>query len=144
MENWRENLSIISRLKVAGNQTDALAARLSFERLFTGANFHPPGISNRAVVCIKKLNASFVKDNREIFAAGNLALEWEVGIRREVEKLFRRAFRPIREAVPAQAECVIFEDVAEMLACLGQDWLRGELNESWWWRGLFPQKTLFQ
>ena len=138
MENWRENLSIVSRLKVAGNQTDALAARLFFERLFTAANFHPSGISQRAVVCIKKIIAPPVDNKFHKFGGGNSALEWEIGIRREVEKSFRRAFRPIRETVPAQAESVIFEDEAEMLACLAQDWLRGVLIERWWWRALFP------
>ena len=138
MENWRENLSIISRLRVAGNRTDTLATRLFFERLFTGANFHPAGVSQRAVVCIKKLKSPPVKDKLHGFAGGNLALEWEIGIRREVEKLFHRAFHPIREAVPAEAESVIFEDKAELLACLAQDWRRGALAEHWWWSALFP------
>src|SRR5215204_5080698 len=139
MEDWRENLSIISRLKIAGKQADALSARLFFERLFGGANFHPPGIPARSVVCIRKINAPPFKNYRPDFGTANLALDWETGIRREVEKSSRRAFRPIRETVPANAESVVFEDRAEMLACLAQDWLGGALAEHWWWRALFTR-----
>jgi hypothetical protein len=134
MENWRENLSLISKLKVAGNPSDALATRLFFERLFTAADFHPPGISQRAIVCIKKINAPPVKNSRFAYST----LEWEKGVRESVEKLYRRAFRPSREAVPAQAESVIFEDKSELLACLARDWCCGALAENWWWRAIFP------
>ncbi len=135
MEYWRENLSVISKLKIAENQTEALAARLYFERLFSAANFHPPEISQKAIVCIKKINAPPIKNNRFISSA----VEWENGVRAEVEKLFRRALRPIRDTVPAQAESIVFEDKSEMLACLARDWKRGILIENWWWRGLFPK-----
>lgn len=139
MENWCENLSVISKLKVGGNQLDALATRLYFERLFTSVNFHPPGISQKTIVCIKKLNAPTLKKTRSDFV-----FEWETVVRNEIEKLFRRAFYPISEAVPEQAESIVFADNAELLACLASDWCNGILAERWWWRGLFPNLYLAQ
>ena len=140
MENRRENNSVISKLKVSGNRRDALSERLFFERLFGAANFHPPGISERALVCIRKIQAPPPENKRQ--GSGVLALDWEIGIRRRVEQMLRRAFRPVRETVPAEALCVIFEDRAEMLACLARDWLTGSLTSCWWWRALFPKLFL--
>ncbi len=134
MENRRDNFSVISKLRVSGNRRDALSQRLFFERLFGAADFHPPGVPPRALVCIRKLNAPPLESRR----SGVLSLDWEIGIRRAVERLARRAFRPVREIVPAEAESVLFEDKAEMLACLARDWLAGALAGNWWWRALFP------
>jgi hypothetical protein len=136
MENWRENFSMISKLKTSGNRRDALSARLIYERLFGAANFHPAGVSQRALVCIRKINAPPIENSRRF---GGSAFDWESGIRGTVEKYARHAFRPVRETVPAQAESVIFEDRAELLACLARDWLDGSLNGCWWWRALFPK-----
>ena len=130
---------MISRLKAAGNKADAVGARLFFERLFTSADFHPPGIPQRAIVCIRKMSAPGVRGFGRGSAGGNLAADWETRVRGEIEKLFRSAYRPLREFVSAGAECVVFEDRAELLACLARDWQRGFLTENWWWRALFPK-----
>ena len=55
-----------------------------------------------------------------------------------LEELMRRAARPAREAVPANADAVLFADPAEMLACLARDRSRGETWTRWWWRSLVP------
>lgn len=133
MEFGRENFSAISKLKVAGNRTDALASRLFFERLLGGADFHPPGISQKAIICINKIDAPPLRES--FFAASN---DWEKSVRARVELMLRRAVRPSREAVPALAECIVFEGKAEMLACLARDWARGVWSERWWWRAVFP------
>ncbi|MDQ3180428.1 MAG: hypothetical protein M3Q33_07905, partial [Acidobacteriota bacterium] len=137
METWRQNSSIVSRLKAGGNYRDALSARLGFERLFSAANFHPAAMPSNAIVCIKKLHAPALEQQ---FASQNfqLSLDWQSGVQSEIEKLFRRAFRPIREAVPAQAESIFFADNSELLASLASDWCEGILAERWWWRSLFP------
>lgn len=137
METWRQNSSIVSRLRLWGNYGDVLGARLRFERLFSAANFHPVGVPPTAIVCIKKLHA-LALERRFGSQDFQLSLDWQTGVQSEIEKLYRRAFRPIRESVPAQAESIVFADNAELLACLASDWCEGILAERWWWRSLFP------
>jgi len=129
---------IISRLRVGGNYGDALGARLNFERLFGAADFHPAGFPKSAIVCIKKLHAPSLEKRRFSYRDFQLSLDWQSGVQSEIEKLYRRAFRPIHESVPAQAESIVFADNAELLACLASDWCEGILAERWWWRSLFP------
>lgn len=143
METWRQNSSIVSRLKVGGNYRDALGVRLRFERLFGSANFHPAGLPAAAIVCIKKLHAPAL-EQRFGYRDFQLSLDWQSGVQSEIEKLYRRAFRPIRESVPAQAESIVFADNAELLACLASDWCEGILAERWWWRSLFPNLSQAQ
>ena len=64
--------------------------------------------------------------------------EWERAFVSALEELMRRAARPAREAVPANADAVLFADPAEMLACLARDRTRGETWARWWWRSLVP------
>ncbi|MEP6901469.1 MAG: hypothetical protein ABJA66_06940 [Actinomycetota bacterium] len=137
MKTWRQNSSIVSRLRVGGDHRDALAIRLRFERLFSTANFHPRGLPLTATLCIKKMLAPAL-DGRFVNQDFQLSLDWQSGVQDEIEKLYRRAFRPVREIVPAEAESVIFADQAELLASLASDWMRGSLTESWWWKSLFP------
>ncbi len=138
MENWRQNSTTVSRLRVGGNEIDPLASRLRFERLFGAANFHPAGLPPSAIVCVKKLSAPAPEKRRFGFDDWQLSLDWQSGVRNEIEKLFRRAFRPSRETVPAQAESVVFADDSELLASLASDWCEGLLAQRWWWQSLFP------
>jgi hypothetical protein len=54
----------------------------------------------------------------------------------KLEQLTRGAVYPARQMVPANAEAVVFADRAELLACLAEDLVSGNLALRWWW-GLF-------
>ncbi len=138
MNSLRQNELAIGRLSVKSERADGLKFRLGFERLFGGANFLPAGLPPHAVVCIKKIRDPQPRTLNLHRAENQSSEAWRNSVRREIEKLYRRAARPIRETVPAQAESVVFNDRAELLACLAMDWQHGWLAENWWWRGLFP------
>jgi hypothetical protein len=142
MEAWPaaqpNNQTTISRLLVSGAVPDLGAARSRVERLLSASDLHPPGLAPSAIVCIRKLRDPL---------PGLLALDqrslhpphaWQQAVNDAIERLIRRAARPIREAVPANAECVVFADRAEMLACLAVDWGEGRVGIRWWWRSLLP------
>ena len=93
---------------------------------------HPASLPPNAVVCIRKLR------DTQHRAGEQFSDIWRESVSREIEKLYRHAYRPIRETVPAQAESVVFSDKAELLACLANDFCTGILNQNWWWRSLFP------
>lgn len=130
--------SVITKLRVGGEKLDAVSTRLYFERLFANTNIAPAGLPPKSIVCIRHLTdpaPQVLSLNRN---ASRFSDGWEKAVVREIEKIFRRAVRPISETVPAQAESVVFTDKAELLACLASDWCRGILYQNWWWRSLFP------
>jgi hypothetical protein len=67
---------------------------------------------------------------------------WEQALRDELDSLAHRAHRPARERVPLSAEAVLFDDSAELLACLASDLCNGVIGERWWWRSLYPDLDL--
>lgn len=138
MDVWRQKTSIVSKLRVKGEKLDAVATRLYFERLFGADSFLSQGLPPKAIVSIKKLRDPSPRTLR--LTRSNLAESgaWRNAVKREIEKLYRSAFRPVRETVPAQAQSVVFADNSELLACLASDWSEGLLAENWWWRSLFP------
>ncbi|HVE58872.1 MAG TPA: hypothetical protein VNB22_18710 [Pyrinomonadaceae bacterium] len=138
MDVNRQTKSVVAMLRVRGEGLETVTTRLNLERLFGASDFSPIGLPPKSVLCIKKisdpkpLTLSF--DHQDL----RFAEFWRKAVSEQVENFYRRAFRPIRESVPAQAESVVFADRAELLACLAGDWCRGTLAENWWWRGLFP------
>ncbi|MGC2236364.1 MAG: hypothetical protein WA584_09395 [Pyrinomonadaceae bacterium] len=138
MDVWRQKTSIVSKLRVKGEKLDTVATRLYFERLFGADNFLSQGLPPKAIVGIRKLRDPSPRTLR--LTRSNLADSdaWRNSVTREIEKLYRSAFRPVREMVPAQAQSVVFADNSELLACLARDWSEGLLAENWWWRSLFP------
>jgi hypothetical protein len=63
--------------------------------------------------------------------------EWAHAVTERLGDLSRRAARPAHgEAAALDAEAVIFDDGAQLLACLAADWCRGSMAACWWWRTL--------
>ena len=127
----------ISRLRMPYSG-DQLAARLRYARLFSGMDLHPASLPLNVVVCIRKLRDPQPRTLQFDRAEWRFSDVWRDSISREIESLYRRAYRPNRETVPAQAECIVFADYAELLASLANDWCKETLHQHWWWQSLFP------
>lgn len=130
--------SLVAKLRVRGEGLESVATRLHLERLFGASDFSPVGLPPKAIVCIKKISDPRPRTLRLNHSDWQVSEVWRNAVSKAVESFYRRAFRPISETVPAQAESIIFADNGELLACLAIDWCRGKLTENWWWRGLFP------
>ncbi len=138
-----ENKTLISKLRVKGFGVDSLAARLSFEKMFSENDFLPKGLPAKAIICIKHLRDPKPQTLQlQGFNLGNSSHIWRNSVSAEIERLYRRAVRPIRETVSNNTECIVFADDAELLACLAKDWIRGNLLGCWWWKSLFPNLSL--
>lgn len=138
MDVNRQTKSVVAKLRVKGEGLETIGARLHLERLFGASDFSPNGLPSKSVLCIKKISDPKPLTLRFSHEDLRLTESWRKAVSERVETFYRRAFRPIRESVPAQAESVVFADRAELLACLAGDWCNGILAENWWWRGLFP------
>jgi hypothetical protein len=132
------NTTIVSKLLVRSANSEKLATRLHLETLLNAGDWRNGGLAPSAIVCIRKLRdplpGSLSLDQRGLHPPR----AWQQSVNDAIERLIRRAARPIREAVPANAECVVFADRAEMLACLAIDWGEGRVGMRWWWRSLLP------
>jgi hypothetical protein len=115
----------IRTLRAIGPSCDPLALRLKLERTFESLDLRASGLSPCAIVCVRRMRVAAGRRER-----------WTEAVNGQLQSLAVRAVRPFRQAVPADADVILFEDEAELLACLARDSWRGGLD-AWWWRGLF-------
>src|SRR5205085_3613828 len=66
--------------------------------------------------------------------------EWERAARSVIADAFHRAVRVRDSVVPANADVVVFEDRAVMLAAAARDAVRGRLDQ-WYWKKLLRAAT---
>lgn len=67
---------------------------------------------------------------------------WEQAVASKLARLARRAARPARGEIHADADAVIFDDRAQLLACMASDWCEGTFHMRWWWQSLFKEAAL--
>lgn len=129
----------VRRLHVGYVGLDALAARLHLSRLLAGTQLNSFGLAPSAIVCIGKLRDPRLGSLRLDHTATHTPPEWRDALQSLIGSVIRGGVYPAREVVPTDAQCVIFADRAELLACLASDLCEGRLFAHWWWRSLFKQ-----
>ncbi|MCD9185050.1 MAG: hypothetical protein LUM44_01345 [Pyrinomonadaceae bacterium] len=142
MDFGRQNKSVISKLRVKGKNLENVAARIHFERLLSNTDLMPQGLSPHTIVCIKKISDPKPATLRLSHTELRFTEAWQKKVTLEIEKLYQKAYYPIREFVPANAESLIFNDYSELLACLAIDYCNGAIAERWWWKSLLPNLNL--
>jgi hypothetical protein len=127
----------VRRLRALSTSRDALALRLRLERTLSHASLHPSWLPPSAILCVRKLRGESASASRPFDNSRGASADWERAVAARLDHLARRASRPAREAVAAGAEAVIFDDQAELLACLAVDWCGSVEATRWWWQSLF-------
>jgi hypothetical protein len=128
---WRHDDTLVQTMRVRASGLDRLTARLRAEKVLQTVRLRPTGLSNAAVFCVRHLRVK-----RFPIATGAAPDAWRRDVQAAMDDLLRTAIRPAQEAVPANAEAVLFTDQSEMLACLARDWLAGVVPTRWWWQSL--------
>lgn len=130
-----ERVTTVNRVRLRGQAgLDPLAAQLRAARAIEHAADRVP-LPAGAILCVRHL-----RDPRP----GQVSLSalqpppepWARAVEDRLADLVRRAARPARGTVETAAESVLFDDRAQMLACLAADWCRGMIAGRWWWRAL--------
>jgi hypothetical protein len=128
----------VRRFHAAVNAQRQGASAPRLRHALAALDLHPRSLSPHAVVCLRRLRAPMPEN----FAAGiqddtARLRTWAAATAGVLETFIRQAARPAEGFVPAGAECVVFSDRAEVLACLAEDWCDGRAHARWWWRTLF-------
>jgi hypothetical protein len=110
---------------------DSLRARQRIEQVVSAVDWSPPGLSPRAVLLVRRLEAK---------------LQTEGLFREEITQRLREhanaARRPWIELDAKSAGAVWFVDEDEVAACLVRDWLQDDVQECWWWRPILSGATV--
>ena len=117
--------TVIRTLRIRTATSDRLAARLQTERALQASSLRPIGLPRDAIMIVRQIKS------RRAGSAG-----WEQAVNAQLDQLARQAAHPIEDAVPANAEAVIFADRSELLACLATAWCAGVVRAQWWWQSL--------
>ncbi|MFL6210650.1 MAG: hypothetical protein ACJ74W_17490 [Pyrinomonadaceae bacterium] len=134
----------IRQLRAHTDARDALALRLQLTSVLAHLNLHPTGLPPTAIVCIRRLRDPLPGALGLTSHTTHSTQRWAQACADSIERCYSRAARPIKGFVPAASESVIFNDQAELLACLAADWCQGRAQSCWWWQALFKQREFTQ
>jgi len=134
----------IGKVRATSSERDTLALRIRLSSILSTINLHPPGLPGSAIVCIRKFHDPLPGSLRLQNSGTRPPYAWEQAVQASLKQLVERGAYPARDAVPSNADAVIFADRAEMLACLARDWCEGSITGRWWWQGLFLGKDIGQ
>lgn len=125
----------IGRLRVRGGP-DSTSLRLGLSAMLDRADLRPPGVPPAAVLIVRRLGDPLPGRLAPRPMTATVDAAWERAARDRLAGFCRRAARPSRGPVPADAEAVLFADEGELLASLALDLAGGRVGERWWWRNL--------
>jgi hypothetical protein len=111
-----------------------LAVKLRVSHLVESVDFEPHELPPAATLIVRRFADPMPRFLRSDASALVPASAWERAARSGLADLARVAARPVRDAVPPNANAVFFADEAELLACFSRDLLHGEAHSLWWWR----------
>ena len=136
--------TLIGRLRVRAGSQDPLLTQLRIGRLLNPIELRPDRLPSSAILCIRTLRDPLPGSLRLDHSDVHPPPAWQQALSAMLDRLVSNASRPARDAVPANAEAVVFLDRSELLACLASDWCEGSVMTRWWWQSLLKQGAASQ
>jgi len=115
---------------------DDISIKLRVSHLVQGADLEPNDLPPSAILIVRRMADPLPRGLSAGLSSLAAAPAWERAARSALSATARSAVRAAREAVPSNANAVLFADQAELLACFSRDYLRGEAAFLWWWRAI--------
>jgi len=103
--------------------------RVRSESLLRSLQLQPPGLPERAILIVRRMELARVD--------GTIVQR----TRAALADLRRRAARPLAGPVEASADAVLFGDEAELLTCLTSDLLHGTARGRWYWQEILSARS---
>lgn len=126
----------IGRLRIMSRQLDAVGARVKYESVMSSADVKPRHLPPATIVCIQSFRDPNPGLLESRWMGGPVSLLWEKAVTDALDRMVSRAMRPADISVSGSINAVIFENEAELLACLARDWCAGIVATRWWWASL--------
>ncbi len=142
MFSWRENHTVVRRLRVKGRRLDPLAVQLRLDNLLQTVVLHPAWLPSSAIVCVRQLRDPLPRALKLQNRNAPKSPAWQQAVSAAVHEKIKCAERPVNGQVSPEATAVIFKDQAELLACLAIDRSDSRLGSHWWWRSLFKDRDV--
>ncbi len=132
----------IDRVRVTSDDPDILSVKLRLGMLLSTLRLHPARLPPSAIICVRRLGDPLPGSLRLGGIAVHPPPAWEQAVMTSLDHLVTLAARPALGPVPPGAPAVLFADRAELLACLGSDWMAGAIRARWWWHALLRAEVL--
>ena len=100
--------------------------RVRTESHLRSLDIRPPGMPERAVLIVRRMQLGFMDHTAAQRA------------RTSLDEIGRAATRPAAGPVATSAQAVLFADEVELLACLTADLALGTARDHWYWRQICP------
>ena len=130
----------VGRLRIRAAAGDELALAMRGEAVLRPLDLRPPGMPWHAILCIRRMDDPLPRAIDLRTAHPPRPTEWERAARGVIAEALRRAVRVRDCLVPADADVVMFEDRAVLLAAAARDAVRGRLGQ-WYWKKLLRAAT---
>ena len=131
----------IHKLRIRTAERDAHAMRQRVAAMLNAAELRPRALPPASILVVRRIGPGLPPLRLDGYSIRPPA-DWQEAVLNLLDRLASQAVRPARRAVPERAESVLFLDQAELLACLGGDFVDGALSSHWWWPSLFPREDL--
>jgi hypothetical protein len=123
----------VGLLRVVDRTGDGLRARLAADRLLSAASPAARGLGPEQILIVRCLRDPLPGTCGDAPSRAAVAC-WRAAAEVRLEQARVQAARPAAGPVPTTAPAVLFEDLAELLACLTIDAGAGAAESRWWWR----------
>src|SRR5262249_33680300 len=131
-----------ARLRVRSSGLDPQTARGRLASQLREARLAPGGLSERAVLCVRRVRDPRPGRLRLTSPDDSVPLDCEQAVRDQLDSVSQLAERPALCHVPSSAEAVLFADQTELLASLASDVCAGLAHGRWWWRIIYQTINL--
>ncbi|MCB0122567.1 MAG: hypothetical protein KDE58_10005, partial [Caldilineaceae bacterium] len=128
--------AVINRLQICNTKTPALATQLRASALLNQIDLGGKIVPPAAILIIRDLADPLVGHLQLGSAQMRLDPQWIRALDARVAAYYRRAVRPERGYIASEAASVLFQDEAELLACLALDLVSGRAFHHWWWQAM--------
>ncbi|WP_320039949.1 hypothetical protein [uncultured Desulfobacter sp.] len=130
----------IANLRICSTDRDSPALRLAVTRQLSGFDMNPSGLPPSSVFIVRKLTDPLPGRIRSDVRGAGFDPMWENALLEKLERLSRNAQRPSKGLFFGKPDAVLFNDEAELLACLLIDLTNGRAHQCWWWHSFLKNQ----
>src|SRR5689334_12437251 len=110
---------VLGHVRLHGHPADAISVRWWLERALEGTG-REAGLAPESVLIVRRLRHA--SRPRPSLGSGRSVQRWREEVDHRLARLARDAVWPAQQPVPPSCQAVLFNDQAELLACLARDW----------------------